>query len=66
MKGLTSTFLVHSDVKVKSVKGCGLGFFKHDFIIFGIHGNIRTLRTEGGGFIFMDNRKGGGQLCQNR
>lgn len=61
MEGLTSVFLVRSDVKVKSAIGCGLGFFKHDLIIFGILRNIRSLRREGGGFILIDCQKGGGQ-----
>lgn len=54
MEGLLYALLVHSDVKVKSVKGCGLGFFKHGFIIFSIHRNTKSLRREGGGFILMD------------
>lgn len=41
-------------------------FFKHDFIIFGIHRNIRSLAREGGGFIIMDHQKGGGENCQSR
>lgn len=66
MEGLLYALLVHSDVKVKSVKGCGLGFFKHGFIIFSIHRNTKSLRREGGGFILMDHQKGGGQNYQSR